>query len=215
MYACKRGKRAVVKELLDAGGDVNIRDTAGDTCLVHAVKEGNDLALGRSLRLEDAVLELEDAKTLTLWAAGEGRLDVIQWIRAEGFAELGYRDRGGNTALIMAAAAGRVKMTTWLKEQGVYQFNVENNMGFTPLMAAALNGRHAMTTWLLEQGAEIDAINKFKHTAATIAATEGFLRVCKVLVDHGAHVEQRDVDMAAAKNHTAVVQFLRGKLATA
>ena len=112
----------------------------------------------------------------------------------------------------MAAAAGRIKLAKWLKGQGVYQFNVENNLGFTPLMAAALNGRTAMVKWLLEQGAEVNAVNKFKHSATTIAASEGFLSVLKVLGENGAYMEQRDLDMAAAKNHTEAAAFLRGKV---
>src|SRR5205814_5568731 len=91
-----------------------------------------------------------------------------------------------------------------------------NAMTLRPIHSAAAGGSTEIVAQLLSQSADPDSRQHGGWTALHAAAASGRIDMVRTLVQHGADVDaaneegQTACDLAVARNHTAVVQVLRG-----
>ncbi|GAB9476193.1 Tkl protein kinase [Globisporangium polare] len=97
--------------------------------------------------------------------------------------------------------------------------------GDSPLHLACANGNLALVIALLaavpeprRQRSFVDALNRNRHTALSLAVRNAFLDVVEVLLDHGASLEARDLDrvpllIACARDHIAIARLLIARCA--
>ena len=73
--------------------------------------------------LEDKNMEIgeenDDGESLAHFAAQEGRLDVLEWLKTQGANIKNEENRNGWTPLLMAAYGGHIEAMKWFKEHGI------------------------------------------------------------------------------------------------
>ena len=99
-------------------------------------------------RLDEANEEGGFGYNLAHFAAHEGRVDVLEWAKAQGV-DVDAKDNVGRTPMMLATMWGHADTARWLKEQGA-NINTKDNMGETPLSVARGDG---IKEWLRANGA--------------------------------------------------------------
>lgn len=130
MTAVREGKADIVRQLIEAGASVDLKDADGTTALLHAASLGEDPSL--QLLLQAATtLEARDAsgQTALIRAAGGGWPSVTR-ILIEAGADTNLRDNRGETALILATKGGYLEVVTLLLEAGADR-SMKNSDGLT------------------------------------------------------------------------------------
>jgi ankyrin repeat protein len=184
--AAREGDADRVRELLDAGADVNVRN---------ADKQ----------RLQYTPLH---------WAAYYGHLEIAEILISRG-ADLDAEDSDYSTPLYLAAEEGHPKVVEFLISKGA-EVNVKSSWwGYTPLHRAAwgpvtmrkhLGGRTVseadlnenyleIVGMLLEKGAKVDVLDNDGKTPLDQAIGNGEKEIAVLLRKHGA--EHGTIDAAA------------------
>ena len=162
--ACKQGNLLEVKLMVKRGHDVN--------------KEGaNEYGLYR---------------TPLMYAAGEGRFDVVKYLINHG-ADVSKTDERERTALHYAILCDHLKVVELLLSKGA-GIDVEDKSCHTPLMLAAECGRSAILLCLINHGADFNKTDVHKRTALHYAIECGHLKVVELLLSKGAEIDVEDKD---------------------
>ncbi len=197
-YAVEAGASEMVSLLLLAGGDGDVADAAGDTPLHLAAAGGRDLiardilASGADARAINAVgfsglHILAEKQGVEMTPAHLRLADAL--IRAGG--DLTQADNRGYTPLVAAAAAGNIPIAAVFV---AHHADVSADSS-AALRLAVLYEDNDMTDLLLKAGAEADvAAGTDDERPLHTAAQEGFLHGLRVLLDHGADIEARNID---------------------
>lgn len=194
--ASNNGRFDAIRVLLDAGADAGPLEW---TPLMHAIAFGtlNDvetqLKAGADLTARDfwsrtpwlLSLQVGDvAKAQMLLAAGASRTD---------------RGRCGKTPLICPIINRHTPMLRWLLDEGFDPNDTDDFQG-TALMEAAESGATECVKILLEAGADFHRPNKYSGKAIKIAAN---LDIVRLLVDHGADINELSDEMRAKLTHVS------------
>lgn len=145
-------------------------------------------------------------------AAERGCLDLAERFVTAG-ADIGARDRFGNTALNIAARMGHKDVIGFLIEQGsdIVQPNLA---GSTPLLRAVDSDRRRAAKVLLKAGADPNVENLKGVRPLTSAAFNGNDRMVTLLLEHGADPGHADrtgktaIIYAAGKGFAGIVEQL-------
>jgi ankyrin repeat protein len=159
--AVKAGDLATVRQLLDAGADVN------------AKKSGSIFGSGNTVLM------------VAVHPATETSVDIIQALLDAG-ADVNGTDGGGTTALMQAAITGDVHLVRLLLEAGAH-VNAKNGSGNTALTLAGSDDV-ALLQALLDAGADINAQNNSGASALMYAAFPRSFEAVQVLLAAGADV---------------------------
>jgi ankyrin repeat protein len=210
--AAKSGDNARVRELLDAGRDVNGRQEGGQTPLRAAVDEGH-IDMVRLLLERGADPNLGDmfGSSPLHCAVLHGRSDLAQLLVERG-ANVNTESDLGMTPLLSAAVSrhdSRQEGINWLLEAEANvrlqeaaaledfatlrnlldlgrDVNAQNRGGLTALMMAARVGQSETLRLLLTRHAEVDLRDRSGQTALTWAAMSGHEDTAILLLDAGA-----------------------------
>lgn len=161
-------------------------------------------------------------------AAGNGHLDVVKALAADGRVDINSRRELSGSPLSFAAESGHIEIVKFLlsNEHGKrIEVNIENFEGETPLFLAVSN-RHSNTTQILLKDSQVDVnhVNHRSETPFSCAAKQGDAEIVALLLK----IPDIDVDLpsnpqsdcrtpvafAAAKGHSEVIRQLwrAGKL---
>jgi len=179
----------IVKLLIDAGANVNIRNWRGNSPLILAVYHGHR---GIVKLLIDAKADLNlnnrhTGHTPLIFAALSGNREITKLlidakvdlnikdyvdrnsalINARGY--FGKINDGGNSALIYAAEQGFTEIAKLLIIAGA-DVNIKNAHGYTALMFAAGKGFTEIVKLLIDAGADKNIKDRRGHTALSMAS---------------------------------------------
>ncbi|XP_068617508.1 protein TANC2 isoform X2 [Battus philenor] len=208
--ACQRGHTDVAKRLIAAGSSLSHTDTAEQTPLVHAAKNGHrDTVIyllgcqtGRddraSIQMDDGSIEqlVPGSRHALIAAAQNGHLDIVEYLLDT--AELipdGICPVTGETALTAACSTGNAPIADALLIRGATPYSL-NARQMSPLALAAKNGRTALVLRLLDSGA--DVMGSGGKNPLILAAAEGHNDVVEMLLAHGADPDASDADGISA-----------------
>jgi ankyrin repeat protein len=179
----------IIKLLVKAGANVNVKTNVGFTGLIMAIDQ-------RDLELIDVLLEagadVHDGVNGTNslhYAAREGLVSVIPRLLQKG-ALLNNQNFMGETPLFYAAKAGQTEMVKYLISQGA---NVElaDTIGRTPLMAA-ISEEHCETVQvLIAAGVSVKTRTK-RGSAPLLEGGAANNCITKVLIAAGATINIQD-----------------------
>ena len=151
--AVKRGELETVKQLLDSGLSVNIRDDEGDTPLFVAAENGFLeivkllLDKGTNPDISDNYDDLPINR-----AAVAGHLDIVKLFVEHGAL---YHSPGiGLNPLANAATNGQLPVVKYLIEEKAVPVNDSTEFGGPALQGVAANGHIEVVQYLIEKGAD-------------------------------------------------------------
>ena len=121
-------------------------------------------------------------------------------------------DKGRNDnqiPLMVAAQKGHVSVATFLIEHGA-NVDLQDENGNTALHHTLYGSDVSceILSCLTGSGADVNGVNKVKHTPLMIAAKRGHLNALTLLIKHGAH----DVDLQDSDGYTALRGGSRGRV---
>ena len=188
--ACKEGDLLKVKSMVERGHNVN-----GENEKVYRLYE---MIYGTPL----------------MYAAGEGRFDVVKYLINHG-ADVSKTNVDKETALHYASEYGQLKVAELLLSRGA-GIDVEDKWCRTPLMLAAARGHSDILLCLINHGADLNKtkFNVHKRTALHYAIEYGHLKVVELLLSKGAGIDVEDEDghtplmLAALRGHSDILLCL-------
>jgi ankyrin repeat protein len=204
MYATAFGTPEAMKVVLDAGADVNARNSFEATALIWA---GGDPVKSRLL-LEhgaDVNARSKQGRTPLLVAAHrDGASEIVRQMLAKG-ADASAKDAEGNSALMLASQNGDIETMRLLLASGA-DVNAPNTfLGITPLSNAVASNNLEAVRLLLSKGAIVNTTNtnqpKMRNgllavgrmTPLMFAAPWGSPEMLGSLLKAGADLNARDV----------------------
>ena len=146
-----------MQAMIDAGADVNTKDSFGGTPLHLAAKEGQAEVIPVLVKAgADVNAKTDEGGTPFHLAAQEGHAEVIPVLVKAG-ADVNAKTSNGNTPLHFAAQEGHAEVIPVLVKAGA-NVNAKDNDGVTPLHSTAANGNAELIPVLLKAGADINAL---------------------------------------------------------
>lgn len=164
-------------------------------------------------RLEDLNRRDLNGNTPLIWAAAEGRLDLVQVLVDQG-ADINRANFSGENALYIASSEGHDAIVRLLLEHGANP-NCKNLEEATPAHIAAANGHLAVLDVLLKHGGYMNAQDEEGDTPLHWAVREGQKKSVEYLAFHAkVDVEMRNesqetpYQLASVLEETEMVQLL-------
>lgn len=189
VYAAQYGKIDVVKLLLDAGTNVNVkfRDN-GSTAILYAARSYKDILKllldkganvnHRSLNGRTALMEATDC--------GHEQEGIVKML-IDAKADLNLQDNKGNFALINTVGY-QSKICRLLLAAGANP-NLKNNDGETALMKASFHGQLEIVKMLIYAGAKINQCSKDgSNELMWNVCVKGNAEIFQLLLDNGANI---------------------------
>jgi uncharacterized protein len=222
MIAAKEGYAEAVSTLLNAGADPNVRDRRGRTPLMAAIENGhNSIALLLLSRGARPNAQWEYGYTALIPAAGSGAVSVVNALLERG-ANPNIEAYEGGTPLMAAASAGSLPVVELLLSAGA-KVDARDKRGTTALFHAAARDHLTVCKALLAHGADPNVQAKNVQpmriltngeTALILAASNGNVELCRLLVQASARINATDhagysaLAMAVNHRHAPVVHLL-------
>ena len=168
----------VVKQHLDAGGDVNVKDENSLTPL--------DQAIQRKKTETANLLRKHGGKrgaAYSIHVAAKGDIEAVKQHLAAGV-DVNAKSEDGGTPLLYAAAYGHRKIVELLITAGA-DVNVKNEKGKTTLHFAVLNGRKVIAELLIAKGADVNAKDEAGETPLDATYVFNKTETADLLRKHG------------------------------
>lgn len=187
VYACMCDQWEMALALADAGADVN------------------------AVRWGPRPSAKDRGQTPIWWAAGKGRLDVIEELVARG-GKVDIPDSHGSTPLHQAASGGHLEVVDDLLRRGADPMAPIYD-GRTPFNLAATHGRTEVVTYFLDRGHPPDQFGGGDYTALMLACEQGKIEMARALIAAGADVNRAHPGQgiyAGLRGWTPLVFAVRG-----
>jgi ankyrin repeat protein len=200
IIAAENGHVEIVKLLLKAGADVNIRDNEGRSAIIIAFNRDYTGIVqllkkaGASKKIEGGGEWLSSAREgMVAWedlpplakAAAEGDVEKMRELIANG-ADVDENIRYGITALMLSAELHNVDAVKVLLDAGADVNRQDNDVRETALIIASMNGYADIVKLLLKRGADMGKKREGGYTALMLAARNGHKEVVRILKEAGA-----------------------------
>ena len=218
IYCAAKGDKDTLLRLLERGAHPNLHTKDLRSALNISAYSGLVENLKILLELGADIEHIDPGGyTPLLQAVHKGHLEALQLLIDAG-ANLNAVLIDGSSALLVAIEHENVPACSALLLAGVNP-TLPDNYGNSPLYAACGRGLEDLVRTLLALPSiladSLDAENIYLLNPLYVAAEEGFDRIVKILLDHGAEINQgRSIGLgsplltACAHNHSAVVRLL-------
>jgi len=183
-HAAAYRKLEILKELLKAGANPNLKDVHHRTPLSYAARDGyHDVAVA----LIDANANVNgtgSASPLFL-AAMHGHAHVVKLLLSRG-ADHSQRASDGSTPLILAARDGHTPVVRLLLDKDKSLIDEKDVHGFTALVYACQDGQTEVAEELIERGADVNSKSVSGWTALHKASQHGHEDIVELLLEASA-----------------------------
>lgn len=189
-----------VKDLSIKGVDPNLQNYLGETILHLGVREGqkNVVALLLNFKADPNAIDFFGFAPLCLNTSDP---EITQLLLDHG-AEIDYQTNpDGNTALHFASQNGQLETIEILLENGANP-NIQNEKGETPLCLALKQGEEKSAELLLQYNANPSIADLTGASPLIISFNRP--KMTKLLLEHGAEINQRIIQNGYTALHLAV-----------
>jgi len=179
MYACRRGKTAVVSVLLERGACVNSMSNRGSSALFEAVLAGHlevvKILLANPRIDINAKHSRRSNQTALMIAAQEGKLEIVSILLAHDGLKSNQKDANDNTALSHAIQSEQTTTAVYVLDHIIEPSDLDttNWKGSSALMLAASCGQNEIVEKLLNKGANSSVRDKQGGGTALLRAVDG------------------------------------------
>jgi ankyrin repeat protein len=195
----RRGNLGGVRDLLQAGANVNAKDSNGDTAL-HCASVYGRVEVVRELlqhnKVDVNLRRIYDGSTVLLIASQNGHLEIVRELLQNNKVDVNrQRTYDGATALCIASENGHVDVVRQLLQHDKVDVNLQRQDGATVLYVASQLGRVEVVRELLDHS-EIDVNVQYKDgtTALDVAKHNKQYGVVNVFPRHQKALEAADQD---------------------
>lgn len=225
--AIKKGRINDVKELINAGVNINATNRYGDTPLLLAISEFHE-DIAQILINHGADVNIPDpyGNTALTEASMYGYTDIVCLLLDAG-ADTNSHDADGNTPLMNAVGHGHKDIICLLLNVGVFTDDLNRSLiiasekeykdiltceRLCPVTQSLANGY--ISQILIDAYPNIDGIDQDGDTALTLVSDRGYKNTVKLLLDAGANINSTNVSgdtplaCASLNGHIDVVKIL-------
>ncbi|XP_034609003.1 E3 ubiquitin-protein ligase MIB2 isoform X2 [Trachemys scripta elegans] len=197
--AAHLGRVEIVKILLQANANIDLKDEEGDAAL-HYAAFGNQAEVVRVLVSHGANADLlNNTKCTALYVAVNKGFTEIVRILCEHNCDVNLPDSFDDTPLHYAITADLKSIIEILTEVPNIDFTVQNRQGFNLLHHAALKGNKLAIKKILARARQlVDAKKEDGFTALHLAALNNHMEVAEILIREG----RCDVNLRNSRNQT-------------
>ena len=204
--AAGSGHSELLQYLIENGSDVFRKTKNGKSCL-HLAAERGHLKICRVLlqHYNFVVDERDDDGSAVLHSAAlGGNLELFQYLIENG-SDVFSKTKNGRSCLHIAAEQGHLKICRMLLTNYNFAFHERDDDGLAVLHNAALSGDLELFQDLIENGSDVFSKTKNGRSCFHIAAEEGYLKICRVLLEnYNFDVHERDDDGLAVLHSAAL-----------
>jgi len=189
MDVVSTGRPDMAIAFVEAGADVNARDTSRFTALMHAALRGEpklvDALINAGADVNAAVGSGSTALILAVGGGGNPDSALVDMMLKsvgnlkESLDENARPRQGGGTSAIPESAPAQELVKALIRAGA--DVNVQTAHGDTPLMYSVHSGRAEMVKILLENGADADLKNMSGETALMVAQRKGRADIVELL----------------------------------
>lgn len=212
--------REIVRLLLENGADVGlVTKSANETAFHYCAVAGNNDVLSEMIShmsptdISKALNKQSSVGwTPLLIASHRGHMELVNTLLAN-HARVDVFDIEGRSALHLAAERGYEQVCDALLTNKAF-INSKSRVGRTALHLAAMNGfTHLVKFLIRDHNAVIDILTLRKQTPLHLAAGNGQIEVCKLLLELGANIDatddlgQKPIHVAAQNNFSEVAKL--------
>ena len=176
-----------MKELLEAGVDVNIRGCNNWTPLIAAAMMGQLRSVQVLIEAGADITSRQDDGDSALHRAAAGRHDAVVKILLDQGIYINIRNNVGWTALMHAAIWAKQSTVTLLIEAGA-DLECKNERGDTVLHEAVRRGRDDVVQLLVDRGINPNVAGEKKRTPLFIAVIQNQVSTLNILLEAGADI---------------------------
>jgi ankyrin repeat protein len=187
--AAEQRNRALIRELLATGADVNAAQVDGMTALHWAVYNNDAEMAGLLVRSRANVNATNRYGVPPLVLAGTNGNATLVRLLLDAGANANVSLPGGETVLMTAARVGNLEAVKALLARGANP-NAQERREQTALMWAAAEGHATVVRALIEAGATTNATLTSGFTPLFFAVREGHIDVVRVLLEAGVNVNE-------------------------
>ncbi|XP_065337937.1 uncharacterized protein LOC135938275 isoform X1 [Cloeon dipterum] len=203
-YACEEGHVQCVHLLVENGARLEERDADGNTALLLAVKSSHASESIVQFLLEkgaDPTSANNKKETALHLATKKGNVAIINLLLKKAPAIVDVKNERDQTALLLASNVGISRI---LIENGANVQSCDYEL-HNPLHTASKSGNNEVVRYLLGLGRlNVDAHNINGSSALHLAAKNGHLKICEMLLESGAEIAFKDANYWNALHWAAV-----------
>ena len=173
----------ILRQLIESGSNVNLKDKDGLTPLMMAVMGSFGVEEKVRLLIEakaDVLCQDVSGNTALIWAVVNKNKGAVRMLIEAG-SNVNQAEERGITPLIWAAIQGDTDMLQLLMDSGAAVNSEDRIMHMTALMHVAYVGRLGAVRLLIEKGADITHQDKEGSTALIHALNQGNLSIAQLL----------------------------------
>ena len=183
-FAAKVGNYELVSYFADMGTDIHLKTNAGLNCLHIAAQQGN-LNLCKVL-IDKHKFDLDMADNYG-WTAlhsssGSGSYELFTYFAVMG-TDVHLKTDDGENCLHIAALEGHFNLCKVLVDKHKFDVNLADKCGWTALHFSAQSGNYELVTYFADMGTGIHLKTNDGVNCLHIAAEQGHLNLCKVLIE--------------------------------
>jgi ankyrin repeat protein/beta-lactamase regulating signal transducer with metallopeptidase domain len=213
-FAAWRGDLAAVKNFIEKGIDINIKDDQLNWTALHwaACSGKNDVADCLITNGADVNAKGEFEDPVLHYAIIKGNKYLVEQLLAKG-AEVNVKDVYEQTNLQIASGRGHRDIVEMLIAHGA-DINAKGAKGQGPLLCAARNGHTEIVSLLIAKGADINTKDVHGQAPLNEAASDGYKETAELLITKGADVNAKNnkgitpLYAAADNGHKDIVEML-------
>lgn len=191
LYAAKNNAGEAVKLLIDAGADVNVKDTDGNNALYYAIRYNNmEMAEALIVGGIDYGSTQFDKADLFASAYKQGNTQIIKTMLSPK-QSIDEKDAETACAVEKAVFYDDDDMMLWLLNHGLSADSISSD-GYSLLERAIRGDKANIFKILLEHGADMNTRTKDGRTLLQCAVGFNRVDIAKLLAEHGAEIESED-----------------------
>ena len=183
-FSAQSGNCQLVAYFAEMGTDVHLKTNDGSNCLNIAAYQGH-LNLCKMLIDKHKVhlhMTDNDGWTALHYSAQSGNCELVAY-----FAEMGIdihlKTNDGRNCLHIAALKGHLNLCKMLIDKHKVDVNVADKRGWTAVHFSAQSGNCQLVAYFAEMGTDIHLKANDGNNCHNIAAFQGHLSLCKMLMD--------------------------------
>ena len=204
-YSVLNGSYELLKFFLDQGSDILLKTEIGMNCLHIAAQKGY-LNFCKALINEfnfDVNIFDNEGWTSIHYSALNGSYELLKFFLDQG-CDIFLKTETGKNCLHIAACNGHLNLCKMLISKHNFDIYMTDKNGWTSLHYSAQNDSYELVNFFVDQGSNIFLKTERGMNCLHIAALEGHLKLCKLLINkHNFDIHMTDKDGWTSLHYSA------------